>query len=82
MSSLKDTLAPINIEVNGCRTPSTLSSHGLIEVHCYSRIKELPWSHKALEMVLWSSPNESGSSSYYCMTSKSKYSLEWNGLAL
>ena len=51
MSSLKDTLAPINAEVNGGRTPGALSSHGLIEVHCHSRVEELPRSHKALEMV-------------------------------
>ena len=51
MSSLKDTLPPINAEVNGCRTPGTLSSHGLIEVHCHSRVKELLGSHKTLEMV-------------------------------
>ena len=51
MSSLKDTLAPINVEVNGCGTPGAMSSHGLIEDHCHSRVKELPGSHKVLEMV-------------------------------
>ena len=51
MSSLKDTLAPINAEMNGGRNPGALSSHGLIEVHCHSGVKELPESHKALEMV-------------------------------
>ena len=51
MSNLKDTLAPINVEVNGGRTPGALSSHGLIEVHFHSRVEELPGSHKALEMV-------------------------------
>ena len=51
MSSLKDTLAPINAEMNASRTPGALSSHGLIEVHLHSGIKELPRSHKALEMV-------------------------------
>ena len=51
MSSLKDTLVPINAEVNGGRTSGALSSHGLIEVHRHSRVKELPKSHKGLEMV-------------------------------
>ena len=32
VSSLKDTLAPINAEVNGDRTPGAMSSHRLIEV--------------------------------------------------
>ena len=51
MSSLKDTLEPINAEVNGGWTLCTMSSHRLIEVHCHSRVKELPRSHKVLEMV-------------------------------
>ena len=51
MSSLKDTLAPINAKMNGSRTPGATSSHGLIEVHCHSRVKELLVSHKVLEMV-------------------------------
>ena len=51
MSSLKDTLAPINAEVNGGRTPGALSSHRLIEVHCHSRVKEFLGSHKVLEMI-------------------------------
>ena len=51
MFSLKDTLAPINAEVNGGKTPGALSSHRLIEVHCHSGVKELPGSHKVLEMV-------------------------------
>ena len=51
MFSLKDTLAPINAEVNGGKTLSALSSHRLIEAHCHSRVKELPRSHKVLEMV-------------------------------
>ena len=32
MFSLKDTLAPINVEVNGGRTLGAMSSHRLIEV--------------------------------------------------
>ena len=51
MSSLKDTLVPINAEVNGGRTSGALSSHGLIEVHCHSGVEELPRSQKALKMV-------------------------------
>ena len=51
VSSLNDTLAPINAEMNGGRTPGALSSHGLIEVHCHSKVEELPGSHKALKMV-------------------------------
>ena len=51
MPSLKDTLAPINAEVNGGKTPGALSSHKLIEVHYHSGVEELPRSHKALEMV-------------------------------
>ena len=51
MSSLKDTLAHIIAEVNGGRTLGALSSHGLIEVHHHFRVKELPMSHKSLEMV-------------------------------
>ena len=51
MSSLKDTLEPINAEVNGGWTLGAMSSHRLIEVHCHSRVKELPRSHKVLEMV-------------------------------
>ena len=51
MSSLKDTLAPINAEMNGDRTPGALSSHELIEVHCHSVVEKLLRSHKALKMV-------------------------------
>ena len=51
MLSLKDTLASINAEMNDGRTPGALSSHGLIEVYCHSRVEELPRSQKALEMV-------------------------------
>ena len=49
--SLMDTLAPVNAEMNGGRTLGALSSHGLIEVHHHSRVKEFPKSYKALEMV-------------------------------
>ena len=51
MPSLKDTLALVNAEMNGGRTLGALSSHGLIEFHCHSRVEELPRSHKELEMV-------------------------------
>ena len=51
MPSLKETLAPVNAEMNGGRTLGALSSHGLIEVHCHSGVEELLRSHKALEMV-------------------------------
>ena len=49
--SLKDTLEPVNAEMNGGRTLEALSSHGLIEVHRHSRVEELHGSHKTLEMV-------------------------------
>ena len=37
--------------MNGNGTLGALSSHGLIEVHCQSRVEKLPRSHKALKMV-------------------------------
>ena len=37
--------------MHGGGTLGALSSHGLIEVHCYSRVEKLFKSHKALEMV-------------------------------
>ena len=49
--SLKDTLAPVNAEMNGGRTLGALSSYELIEVHCHSGVEELLRSHKTLEMV-------------------------------
>ena len=82
MSSLKDTLAPINAKVNGGRTSSALSSHGLIEIRCQSGVKELLGVIRCSRWYLWSSLNESRSFGYYRMTSRSKYSLKWNGLAL
>ena len=51
MSSLGNTLAPINDEVNSDKTQDAMSSHKLIEIQCHSRVKKIPGSHKVLEMV-------------------------------
>ena len=51
MSGLEDTMTSIYGEVNRSRTPDATSSHGLVKVECYSRIKELTRSHEVLKVV-------------------------------
>ena len=51
MPSLYITLASVNDEMDGSRARDVSGSHGLIEIHGYSRIEKLPRGHEVLQMV-------------------------------